>query len=315
MCVYIYIYTYGRCTGALASGLSRCRQLQVLDLRGNKLSAAVASPLGRVISTQCQQMAHLEFGSNFLREEGTCALVLTLAARNGGDVESELARRNAHDTCSQASSAPVPGEGWACTAEGGGCVAYLGLRQNFAGDRGALALAFPPRGVFQCLLRLDLSGNLIGDKGMVGLARAMMPGGSLTALQRLDAYENAVRDAGATELAAALIAAPALSHLDLRYNNISAGGVAQLQQARQKSTDKRCRAGCGGLPPIHLAVGEQVGALLSARTFDGVSSDLIDDLLSRAERWAERAAAKATHLLVIFAVVFVAVILCLPALD
>jgi hypothetical protein len=105
---------------------------------------------------------------------------------------------------------------------------------------------------------------------MTHIAAAVMPGRPMQSLQRLDFYENAVHDAGAIRLAEALEVARALVHVDIRYNNIGIHGVERLHRAKARNTQVS-----------HLAASEQVGPLLSSRTFDGVGQNLWEDLVSQ----------------------------------
>jgi hypothetical protein len=79
-----------------------------------------------------------------------------------------------------------------------------------------------------------------------------------------------VHDAGAIRLVETLEVARALVHVDIRYNNIGIHGVKRLHRAKARITQVS-----------HVAGSEQVGPLLSSRTFDGVGQNLWEDLVSQ----------------------------------
>ncbi|KAL3903576.1 MAG: hypothetical protein SGPRY_011620 [Prymnesium sp.] len=107
---------------------------------------------------------------------------------------------------------------------------------NRIGNEGLAGLARAiGEGRLEGLSFLDLSCNRIGDAGMVALAEAIEGGSCLGALQTLYLYSNLIGDRGVGALTKALLAPtrglPTLERLWLSENQIGDGGVAAISRA------------------------------------------------------------------------------------
>ncbi|KAL7888582.1 hypothetical protein AOLI_G00035560 [Acnodon oligacanthus] len=81
------------------------------------------------------------------------------------------------------------------------------------------------------LLELDLSHNLIGDRGARAIGKLL----NRSRLERLDIYDNQIRGSGAQALAHALSKNTSLLFLNLRLNRLGDEGGQAVAQALQKN--------------------------------------------------------------------------------
>lgn len=107
----------------------------------------------------------------------------------------------------------------------GASVVFLDLSYNFLeGDGGILfaqnGLAFLP-----ALTELNLSGNKIGDRGLMVLVPQLL---SHQRLQRLDLSNNIMGERTATSIGSASLPLSQLRWLDLSYNSLGAAGLRLL---------------------------------------------------------------------------------------
>ena len=85
-----------------------------------------------------------------------------------------------------------------------------------------------------CVLGLDISGNKIGNKGLVHVATVVQS--NTTVLRTLKIAGCSTSDEGVESLARALAVNKSLQELDISYNKIGDNGIAHIATALQKNT-------------------------------------------------------------------------------
>eukprot|EP00927_Polykrikos_kofoidii_P029593 TRINITY_DN25578_c0_g1_i1.p1 TRINITY_DN25578_c0_g1~~TRINITY_DN25578_c0_g1_i1.p1 ORF type:complete len:805 (+),score=95.99 TRINITY_DN25578_c0_g1_i1:65-2416(+) len=193
--------------------------LRLLDLSWNRLGPNHASGIARALRFSCRDVIALNLNCNEIGNAGALALAATLPSCRALRRLLLLGNR-------------IGGEGVEALA---GALPFspleqLEVSQNYAGPRGATALATALRHKSTVLLSLHVSVNRLGDIGAGMLADALAAGEGR--LDTLDMGSNRVGDIGAKKIAQALSSAKcSLRCLGLGFNRLTDFGLEALAQA------------------------------------------------------------------------------------
>ena len=294
---------------AVAHVLARNVHFALLDLSGNKLASEGGFEVARMLETNTS-LVHLNLRSNDMGPEAVGAIADALTRNNtvtsldlggisgvsrnhvgtfGARAIGEMLKVNRVLCMLGVSSSGLGAEGVRLIADGLNenlTLTYVDLSNNNIGHVGCQRLC----DVIDksSLVRLDLSGNGIGDRGAKFVARAYKLGSQgCTALTRLVLDGNGIGPAGASELARMVQTNPALQVLSLN-NNIIAEGVVELAD---KLRDNRA------LKELYLAscgISEEGAVALASSLSKGCVLERLD--LSKNRTGDSGARAFAAHL-------------------